>query len=294
MWLLLELLLAYIVLLLFFPKGNPIQEALYMPLYWLQTFTVNTNYLQVTKHSFGEHKMQYLLYFAPRTDAPSQRNVIIYYHGGGWRFGKAEMFKANAKVFTDKGYHVFMPSYRRTPKFDYTHIREDLNAALDKINYLMQNEKFANKKIILGGMSAGGNLAALILYDRASLAKIYMQQSDFSGIFLCGAPLDISKMRDSFPLRDFAGERDGDNFKAANPVQHLQADEQTPVLCIHGHKDGWVEYASATSFLAKMESINLSLVTTHLMPKGTHLDAGRWVYQEDEVRERILVWAEGV
>jgi len=292
MWLLLEILLGLIIVCLFIPKGNTVHELTRLPFYWLKTFTTQTKFLTAEKHDFGQHKLQYLLHIPPQPDLPERDFVIVYYHGGGWRYGKPELFKANAKVFADQGYHVFMPSYRRTPQYNYNDIREDLEAAMTTISKVMLHQNILDKKIVLGGLSAGGHLVSLILYDRAFHEKIAWSQDQFGGIFVCGTPLNLAMMRDSLLLRQFAGKRDEDSFRQANPIEHMQSNENLPLLFIHGTKDGMVEYEASISFIEKLEQINPPIVTKMVLPKGTHLDSGRWVYRNDEVRKTILTWLE--
>lgn len=282
--------LLYVLLLRFLPKGNPVSEGLRLPVFWASTFSITTSHLRVEKHRFGAHRRQYLLYFPAGPGVPEKRNTIVYFHGGGWRYGSPEMFKANAKVFIDEGYAVFMPSYRRTPGFGYKHIREDISLGLQKAAQILKEKELLGKKIILGGMSAGGNVAALALYDRNELAKTGLTRESFNGLFLLGAPLDLERMRDTLLLKSFAGEREGRRFRLANPIEHLREDEHIPVIVIHGDKDGMVEYASALSFVEKLMRIDPSLVEFHTMRNGSHLDVASWVYRREGPRQVLLQW----
>ncbi len=267
-----------------------LREALNLIPYWFQTARISVGHIKTLRFNFGDHPKQYFILMMPEKEIAIKDKLILYYHGGGWRAGSPELFKANAKVFLEKGYPVIMPSYRRAPKYKYQAIREDLSACLQKVLEILPKFSLAEHKIVLGGMSAGGNLVALLGYDRARLAAIGLSQKMFAGIFLCGAPLDLNGMRDSFPLLDFTGKRKAPMFQQANPINYLQPNEHFPVLFIHGTKDGFVPFDSAYNFIEKFKVNNAALLTEFIINEGSHLDAGSWVYLDQELRKSILSW----
>ncbi len=285
------LILVYVLLVLFYPKGSLIQEAIYMPIYWVKTFLLTpTRTLSSTKYIYGTHKRQYFLCLEPKDKNIDRQNIILYYHGGGWRFGRPELFKANAKVFTDLGFTVIMPSFRPCPKYNYYDIREDIDQTLLKLKEVLRDKNILHKNIILGGMSAGGNLVAHILYNQDRLKELGYSIHQFSGIFLCGAPLDLSKMWYSSVIRDFAGKRNSSQFKAANPVHYLPFNHDIPTLCIHGTKDGMVEYESTQHFIQTLQKKSPTQLEFETIEGGSHLDAGSWVHSDNEIRKMIVNW----
>ena len=272
------------------PKGNPLHEIFHLIPYHLKSSLIALDDLVEEKHAFGKHSRQYFLYFHPKKDAPKRKQFIIYFHGGGWQFGKPELFRANAKVFTDQGYPIFCMSHRRIPFYDFQDMREDLTTGLRAVLNWRKKQNLPNENILLGGMSSGAHLAAMLLYDRKALEKIGLSQKIFSGIFVCGAPLDLSKMRKSFTLKYLKGNPKQSNYKSPNPIDYLQKEEQIPMLAIHGTKDGLVEYAAGKSFYDKLKSINPKLIQLHTIPNGTHLNAVNWVLENDTIRKLILNW----
>jgi acetyl esterase/lipase len=308
LYLLLAILIGYGLLYWLVPKGNPLHEIIQLPAYLAKTLRIPVKSMLEEKHRYGNHPRQYLLFFKPTPKTPKRNQVILYLHGGGWQFGKPEMFRANAKVFTDQGYAVFCISYRRIPFHDFSDIHEDLSNGLTKVLQLMEADGLGGNRICLGGMSAGAHLVAMLLYDRENLAHLGLRadvpstprskfiegrgQTLFSGIFLCGAPLDLRQMRRSITLRALAGKRNSPSFKRANPIEFLQADEQTPVLAIHATRDGLVEYAAGQSFAERLKEINPNIVQFHTIENGIHLEAGTWVMEDNEIRKMILNFVE--
>lgn len=282
----------FFLLLLIVPKGNLLYELLQMPGYWINMIQVNTRQMKVQRYKFGKNRRQYLLFCQPLDKKNSKNNIILYFHGGGWAFGSPQHFIANAQQLVHQGYYVIMPAYRRTPWYSYYDIREDLTLTLKKTLEIMKEYRIENKNFIFGGMSAGGNLAALMSYNPEELAKCGISKTRVKGGFYTGAPLDLSKMRPSIPLWLYAGRRSSQKFRDANPINHIDKGEDMPVLIIHGLKDGIVEYDNVLSFAEKLNQIHPKIVKIHTVEDGGHLDAVRWSYQNNEVRKALFKWLE--
>ena len=283
---------AYWLMYWLVPKGVFLYEGLRLPPWAFRMETYPAGDYRKEKYSYGKHFRQYILYFQPKKAGTTKNHVIIYFHGGGWQFGRPEMFRANAQTLTKLGYHVFMPSHRRIPFFDIEDLREDTLSALLKIIEIMRAEGLEDKKIILGGISSGGNLAALLAFDRSILKKAGLSQDIFSALFLLGSPLNLNGMWKSPPLRMLAGKRNGKVFKKASPIFHLQARESLPTLILHGEKDGLVEYASTVSFYEKMKQEGAKDVWFETLPEGNHLDSASWCFENHPSHKILLDWLE--
>lgn len=136
--------------------------------YWLRMWKVKMH-LASEKYSFGKSKRQYVLYCPADKNVKERDYVILYYHGGGWQFGSPDAFLPAAQVMSDWGFPIVMASHRRLPFHGYKSMREDISLALEKTWEIMQEKGLTNKKIIIGGMSSGGNLAALLFLTRRFL-----------------------------------------------------------------------------------------------------------------------------
>ncbi len=289
-WIIVLLITVYVLAYFFFPKGNFIQEGLTLPIYLWKTKKVNTQYLKVQKYQFGSHRQQYYLWFASNPSVPRRNHLIIYYHGGGWQFGSPEQFAANAKVFVDLGYEVIMPAHRKIPFYSYTSIREDLSLTLKHIKSQFEEQNRPIPSIVLGGMSSGANLVALMHYDQKNLQEVGWQQNQFKGIFLCGGPLDLSKMWQS-PSLCFLGRSFRKNaLLKASPSHYIATKESTPFLCIHGTKDGFVEYKASAAFVEQLKKVQHENISFHTIEGGTHLDIGSWVHTNNEIRKLLKEW----
>ncbi len=282
----------YLLLYRFLPKGSLLQELVALPFYWLQVWRTPTDKMQGSRHTFGAHRKQYLMLYEPLPGVSRRPEIVIYYHGGGWIFGSPEQFKVNAHFFTERGFTVFMPSYRRAPFHGYRAVNEDLEASMTLMRSLMEQRGWTNWPMMLSGMSAGGNLAGLLLYDRQRLKRLGMQQSQFSRALFLGAPLDLHQMPPSPPVYWYAGPRHSETFPLASPAHHLQHTEHIPICWIHGNRDGLVPLRASQSFIQQLEKVQSQGIWKKMMEGGSHLDAGTWAFEDNEIRRYVLQWLE--
>jgi acetyl esterase/lipase len=285
--------LVAVLLLWYFlvPKGTFFYEGIrLLEWYWrLQRFPKGD--YEVEKIQYGGHPRQYILYYKPNNGLERQ-HVILYFHGGGWQFGKPEAFRPNAKVLLDQGYHVFMPSHRRLPGHNILHMREDVAQISLKVHRIMEREGLVEKRIITGGISSGGNLVALKIFDQTILDGVGFERSRFAAVFFLGAPLNLHGMWHSPPLRFLTGKRSGDRFKLANPFDHLRPHEKLPIFIMHGTKDGLVEYRSVKAFYEKLRELGAENVHMEVLENGVHLDPASWCYEWHPAYRLMLDWLE--
>ncbi|WP_062464235.1 alpha/beta hydrolase [Demequina soli] len=100
-----------------------------------------------------------------RTEAPDERAVILYIHGGGFAFGNATTSRAYASVLAAAtGLEVVSVSYRLAPEHPFPAAPEDCAAV-----YAALVAEAPARPVVLVGESAGATLAivtALIARDR--------------------------------------------------------------------------------------------------------------------------------
>ena len=97
---------------------------------------------------------------------PSQSQVLLYIHGGGFIFGSADTHKhLAADIAGQLGIKAVLPNYRLAPEQPYPRGFDDIVTsyqALLEMGYQAQN-------IVIGGDSAGGNLTfALLTYIKVN------------------------------------------------------------------------------------------------------------------------------
>ena len=91
-----------------------------------------------------------------------KRPAIIFFHGGGWVCGKPNLFTAQCRAYTMRGYVTFTASYRLINKDDTT-VYECVQDAKSAVRWLRINAGRLGvdpDRIIVGGGSAGAHIAA--------------------------------------------------------------------------------------------------------------------------------------
>ena len=89
--------------------------------------------------------------------------LLIYLHGGGWVFGTLDQSDNVCRYFTSKvGCIVISVDYRLAPKHKFPAAVEDAYCATQWAAENAKRIKGDPARIAIGGVSAGGNLAAVV------------------------------------------------------------------------------------------------------------------------------------
>lgn len=261
-------------------------NALEMPWYLLKTALAKRHYQRnwrVRKVEYGQDKNHYYL-VVDHKDVVEHlaKPWAIYLHGGAWTFGSPEQFLPAAHPFIAAGYRVVMPSYKRLTQQSFAGIWEDLKTSL--FNY--QEIYGGAGPSILAGMSGGGHLSASLAGNPQLWEELGWETP--ATVILCGAVLDLETMPNSFGMRKLTGPRGSAQFNRANPAWWVQQNEQLPdrYLLVHGDADKMVALQQSIGYFEVLtqKKINAEL---YVIQGGTHLDACRWMYRNDEVSLKI-------
>ena len=158
---------------------------------------------------------------------PSQSHVLLYIHGGGFIFGSADTHKhMAADIAGQLGIRAVLPNYRLAPEHLYPKGFDDVVTsyqALLEMGYEPQN-------IIIGGDSAGGNLAfALLAYIKTNNLPMPACAFTFAAL------TDLSNTADSITRNAqkdcvLAAGRFGEMSAAYAPDQDIESPYLSPVF----------------------------------------------------------------
>jgi len=111
----------------------------------------------------GGHERQVLDIHA----APGARNapVVFWIHGGGWQTGDKSNVHQKPSAFVGKGFVFVSTNYRLLPQVDMGTINQDLAKSLRWVHDNIARYGGDPRRVIVGGHSAGAQLAALLCTD---------------------------------------------------------------------------------------------------------------------------------
>jgi len=104
---------------------------------------------------------------------PNARNapVVFWIHGGGWQQGDKTDVKLKPQWFMDKGFVFVSTNYRLLPEVDMGTLIRDVATAFGWMEKHIADYGGDPKRVLVGGHSAGAQLAALICTDERYLKE---------------------------------------------------------------------------------------------------------------------------
>jgi pectinesterase len=100
--------------------------------------------------------------FMPGKHVPSKHIAILFIHGGGWRAGNKSLHHALAQKLASIGYTCFTPAYRLSTEALYPAAVLDIKSSIRWVRSNAKHYHIDKNKIVVGGHSAGGQLAAFM------------------------------------------------------------------------------------------------------------------------------------
>ena len=98
---------------------------------------------------------------------PDAKNlpVVFWIHGGGWQAGDKADVKLKPQVFMDKGFVFVSTNYRLLPDVDMGTLIRDVAKSFRWVHDHIAEYGGDPKRVLVGGHSAGAQLAALLCTD---------------------------------------------------------------------------------------------------------------------------------
>ena len=182
-----------------------------------------------------------------------------------------EAFRPAARPWLTAGFRVVLPSYRRPPRVTLPGIVADCRTALAFTAAFATQTGRPVTAPHVGGISAGGHLAALTALHPAWWTNAGWPAPPDRAL-ICAAPLDLALLS---PRSLF------DRYSELSPTAKVKQAEKINWLLLHGTADGMVDYRHALRFT---EALHLAGHAHRLLtiPGGGHLDAGRWTYDDQD------------
>jgi acetyl esterase len=187
--------------------------------------------------------------YTPDVQGDAMLPVIVFFFGGGWTGGTPTHFQLQAEYLATRGIIVVCPDYR-TKKSHNTSPFECVKDARSAIRYLKKNHKGLRidpNKIVVGGGSAGGHLAACT----AVINNINEETDDLSVSTVPLALVLFNPVVDTGKRGYGQSKLMGREFEIS-PVHHI-TDGLPPTLIMHGTDDTTVPYENVKRFKDTMK-----------------------------------------
>lgn len=236
---------------------------------------------------YGDNiKQYYRIYNKNNNEKP----VIFFIHGGGWWHGSPKMCACVGKYFEKVGYTTVLPAYRLAPVYKYPSQIEDIYSAFS--NFISNNIEYKYKKIIVMGFSAGGELAANLIFNEDMQEKYKVDSSIFKGLVTFSGVLNfetcISKHSKRL-IKNYLGE--DTNINCVNPLSLIKEDISIPILCIHGDRDSLINKQNSISFVDKINSINniKGIAKVEIIKGKYHSDINELIMGDGDENSKIVL-----
>ena len=161
--------------------------------------------------------------------------VIFWIHGGGWQGGDRTLIQLKPQAFVEKGFVFVSTGYRLLPEVDMVTIFRDIAKSLGWVHKNIAKHGGDPTRIIVGGHSAGAQLAALICIDDRYLKAEGVPFSVLKGCFpVDGDTYDVPAMIETAETRlrvhGFPMPKQGHRVKFGNtPELHREYSAVTHV-----------------------------------------------------------------
>lgn len=231
----------------------------------LLVFQMTASYAQdtlvITKKivykTVGNRELSADLFYTAASQQKDDNTAIALFHGGGWVFGDPSEFYEACRRYARKGYITFSFQYRLSRNEDglYPHPGitpvESTKDARSAIRWLRENAatlKINPGKIVVGGQSAGGQLAlATALLDSVNEKSDNMKISPVPNALLLYSS-NVNTMEAWVDL--LLGER-REEIWSISPYHNLKQ-PMPPVIEFRGDEDNQVLPYTVGMFKAKM------------------------------------------
>ena len=226
------------------------------------------------KIRYGPDPQQIALLVWPGKPELRRRSAVLFLHGGGWNSGNPLLFRFVGHFFAGLGYPTLLGGYRLAPNFIFPTQMEDVYSGLDAGLQSLEQHGVGVDRVIVGGQSAGAQLAALLVYDRDKAGRpAALQGESIAGFYSISGPLSFADCTQPELLKmiaDFVGE--GIDWKTADPIRFIRGDEKQPALLIHGDRDPLVDLANTRVFADRLAESCANPVEVFLVRGGHHAD----------------------
>jgi acetyl esterase/lipase len=226
----------------------------------------------ITYASVGDQELMLDLYLPAAVETPP---LIVYIHGGAWRFGSRDSVSPIDLV--EQGFAIASVSFRQSPVAPLPAQVHDIKGAIRFLRAHAADYGYDTNRIGITGVSSGGHLAALVGLTNGSAAHegdvggnlgsssdiqavvSYFGASNLTSILAQSTPRGIEVREPALELL-LGGtvEEKMDLARFGSPVFQVDAGDP-PLLLLHGDQDPQMPINQAHELDGVAESFGLTV-----------------------------------
>lgn len=233
--------------------------------------------------------------FHPPNPVHQEKNpAIAFFHGGGWVFGSPQEFHGACKRYANKGFVTFSFQYRLSinpdgtypnPKITPIESVKDARSAIRWIRTNAESLKIDPDRIVVGGQSAGGQLAwSTALFDTINESTDDLGISPVPNALLLYS--SCYNTMEAWIDWILSGRRD--QIWSISPYHNLK-ENLPPAIAFHGRDDCTVLYYSVELFERRTHELGNQFELITLEERKHYLAEGNEEYSrlfDEEILEQ--------
>jgi acetyl esterase len=191
-------------------------------------------------------------------DSPGPHPGLVWFHGGGWSWGRKEIGDYICRWFASNGYAASTVDYRLAPQHKFPAAVDDCMGAVAWVRQHAAEFGLDPGRVAVGGESAGANLAAMVAYaagDERFEPVVPGDASAQAALLVYGAFDMAGICADLGPELCDSYLTSRDDRAAASPIRYVTADGP-PALVICGDRD--ILYRQSVDFDAKLSEVGVA------------------------------------
>jgi acetyl esterase/lipase len=226
--------------------------------------TVSTRDVLIERDlAYGDGAQRRLDVYRPRAAPAGPAPVVIFVHGGRWRFGAKGDYLFVGQALAAAGLVAVIPDHRHFPEATWRGPIDDAEAATRWA--FREAGRFGGDpgRVFLAGHSSGAHAAAMVAVDPGRLAG---ERAGLRGLVGIAGPYDFLPARDPDVREVFAGAESAE----AQPVG-VAGPGAPPTLLLHGLDDEVVRPRNSEALAARLRELGTP-VELRLYPGVGHID----------------------
>jgi acetyl esterase/lipase len=224
-------------------------------------------YKRHTNIAYGPAPQNRLDIYAPDKPAQGPRPVVVFWHGGRWRYGDKADYRFVGAALAESGYVVAIANYRHYPQVKMPGFMDDAARAAQWAAAHAGEYGGDPRRLFLMGHSAGAHLAALVTLDRRYFAATGQPIPRIAGVIGLSGPYDFLPLMEE-DVQDMFGPPE--LYPVSQPINFVRADAP-PMLLVQGLADETVWPKNSRNLATALTALNVP-VTLKLYPKRSHSD----------------------